>query len=493
MSPQFHVQHDDFFETVKEINSSIKHLKWKSLAGLNTTTETSTNKELMTSFQDKFSQNRPNVEIDKDTTMVPLENDTQVVEETTNPVRRSSRVRKMTDRMRESIEQGLLARNSTVTHCDEEYFEVMHNLDYSIQQDLDSPITYLAKTDRDTMYLHQALREPDREKFVQAVIKEMNDHIVRDHWKLIPISQVPANQKVLDAVWSMKRKRHLLTGEVYKWKARLNVHGGQQEYAVNYFDTYAPVVAWPVIRILMTLSILNKWKTRQIDFVLAYPQAKNQYDIYMRLPHGIQMKHTKEQHCLKLQRNLYGGRDAGRTFYLFMVKGLCELGFSKSAIDECVFYRDDTIFFSYVDDGIIIAPNESKIKTIISDLNKKFDIEDKGNINEYLGVKIEYLRDNRVKLYQPHLIKQIVSDLNLNPRIRGSQIPAASSKILHRYRYEQSHTAKWDYRSVIGKLNFLEKSTRPDISYAVHQCARFSSDPKKSHTQAVDPNPNPKL
>ena len=40
---------------------------------------------------------------------------------------------------------------------------------------------------------------------------------------------------------------------------------------------------------------------------------------------------------------------------------------------------------------------------------------------------------------------------------------------------------KFNYRSVIGKLNFLEKSTHPDLAYAVHQCARFSSDPKQSH------------
>jgi hypothetical protein len=43
----------------------------------------------------------------------------------------------------------------------------------------------------------------------------------------------------------------------------------------------------------------------------------------------------------------------------------------------------------------------------------------------------------------------------------------------------------WNYRSIIGKLNFLEKSTRPDIAYAVHQCARFSAEPKQSHGQAV--------
>ena len=43
----------------------------------------------------------------------------------------------------------------------------------------------------------------------------------------------------------------------------------------------------------------------------------------------------------------------------------------------------------------------------------------------------------------------------------------------------------WSYRSIIGKLNFLEKSTRPDIAYAVHQCARFSANPKASHAVAV--------
>ena len=38
---------------------------------------------------------------------------------------------------------------------------------------------------------------------------------------------------------------------------------------------------------------------------------------------------------------------------------------------------------------------------------------------------------------------------------------------------------------MIGKLNFLEKSTQPDIAFAVHQCARYSSNPKQSHSAAV--------
>ena len=46
-------------------------------------------------------------------------------------------------------------------------------------------------------------------------------------------------------------------------------------------------------------------------------------------------------------------------------------------------------------------------------------------------------------------------------------------------------TPEFHYRSVIGKLNFLEKSTRPDISVSVHQCARFSERPMRSHAEAV--------
>jgi hypothetical protein len=41
------------------------------------------------------------------------------------------------------------------------------------------------------------------------------------------------------------------------------------------------------------------------------------------------------------------------------------------------------------------------------------------------------------------------------------------------------------YRSVIGKANFLEKSTRPNIAVATHHCARFSVDLKQLHMDAL--------
>jgi Reverse transcriptase (RNA-dependent DNA polymerase) len=88
----------------------------------------------------------------------------------------------------------------------------------------------------------------------------------------------------------MKRKRRLRTNEIYKHKARLNIHGGQQELGVNYWETYAPVVTWAAIRLLLALSIICGWKSTQIDFVLANPQAPVECELYMKVPKGFEIE-----------------------------------------------------------------------------------------------------------------------------------------------------------------------------------------------------------
>ncbi len=110
---------------------------------------------------------------------------------------------------------------------------------------------------------------------------------------------------------------------------------------------------------------------------------------------------------------------------------------------------------------------------------------DEGDLCDYLGVKVDHLPNGTIKLSQPHLIQQILNDLGFNERTGTKPTPAASTVKLGRDLYGQPMSDEWHYRSVIGKLNFVEKSTRPDIAYAVHQCARFSSEPKESHAAAV--------
>ena len=66
---------------------------------------------------------------------------------------------------------------------------------------------------------------------------------------------------------------------------------------------------------------------------------------------------------------------------------------------------------------------------------------------------------------------------------KPKQTPALATVILQRDLDGKDLMNIGSTGSVIGKLNFLEKSTRPDIAYAVH--LRFSANPKKSHARAM--------
>ena len=93
--------------------------------------------------------------------------------------------------------------------------------------------------------------------FIKAMTEEVEDHVDIRHWELLPIEDVPKDTKVLNSAWPMKRKRDIKTRKMHKHKARLNVHGGQQEFGMNYFQTYSPVVNWFSIRTIILLSLTN--------------------------------------------------------------------------------------------------------------------------------------------------------------------------------------------------------------------------------------------
>ena len=121
----------------------------------------------------------------------------------------------------------------------------------------------------------------------------------------------------VNAVWTFKRKRDPL-GNITKHKARLNVHGGQTTQGVHYWDTYVPVVQWLTVRIVLILSLLENLNSRSIDFVLAFPQAKIEVDVYMRIPFGYKPPKNRPDglYILKLRKNFYGLKDASAFFWM---------------------------------------------------------------------------------------------------------------------------------------------------------------------------------
>jgi Reverse transcriptase (RNA-dependent DNA polymerase) len=498
VSPQFHLRYDNLFETVSpgRVNPQVRMSKWQKMCGFRgplprravENTDVRHSEGVLppdsVGADDVVRDDMPLPEpddnhIDPGPEDVPPDLTDGAVGPFGNPViepvptneRRSGRTRVQTQRFIESLQQreeGIVAYVATHETID----PLLYQEDRELLQFETDPIAFALKatSDPDTMYYHEAMKEKDAPQFRAAMTKEVDAHTAKQHWKLMRRSKVPTGVKVLPAVWAMKRKRRIATREIYKWKAQLNIGGHKQEYGVHYWETYSPVVRWTTIRLCLVQALLKGWSTRQLDFVQAYPQAKVSTDnVYIDVPQGVNFKGNPKDFCLHVLQNIYGGKDAGRTWSIHLDAGLQELGFIHSK----VYYQGKTMFLVYVDDGILMDPDPEAVEKAMWDLASKFEIEDEGAIDDYLGVKIAKGKEaGSFTLTQPHLIHSILEDLKLlnhgQTASKAADTPATFENKLHKDVDGEPFNYPWDYRSVIGKLNFLEKSTRGDLAYSVH-------------------------
>jgi hypothetical protein len=235
------------------------------------------------------------------------------------------------------------------------------------------------------------------------------------------------------------------------------------------------------------MALLFNWKTRQINFALAFPQANVECDMFVDLPRGVTFPGAhRSTHCIKLIKNLHGTKQAGRVWNRHLVNGLVDkMKFQQSKVDECAFCCGTAILLVCVDDGLLCGPSAKEIQSILTELAEIFDVPDEGEIDAYLGVKMLRPTPDAISLAQSHLIQQILDDMGIKANTKTKDKVAPSSTILRCDLNGEPFDEDWDCRSTIGKLNFLEKSTRPEIACAVHQCVRFSSNPKKSHANTA--------
>ena len=87
----------------------------------------------------------------------------------------------------------------------------------------------------------------------------------------------------------------------------------------------------------MIITILEDLDTRSMDFVLAFPQADLDTDVYMELPFGFEAPDgQRNAYVLKLNKSLYGLKQAAHNWFNTLDKGLRDRGFKPSNIDQCV-------------------------------------------------------------------------------------------------------------------------------------------------------------
>jgi hypothetical protein len=229
----------------------------------------------------------------------------------------------------------------------------------------------------------------------------------------------------------------------------------------------------PPKRTIPTRKIL-----KSVESLLEPDQAPIEMDMYMELLPGI---HTtlgdSKDYILLLLNNLYGQKQAGRVWNQYLVEKLLSVGFEQSLVDECIFYRGEVIFIVYVNDGIFLAKSNDQMSIAIKELkNLKLKIEDQWHPADYVGVNIKRHKDGTYELTQRALIDSIINNTGLtNAKVKT--VPAKVSEPLHAF--------KSDYRSIVGKLNYLVQTMRPDIMYATHQIAKYLADPRVPHGDAI--------
>ena len=249
--------------------------------------------------------------------------------------------------------------------------------------------------------------------------------------------------------------------EVYKWKVRLKVHRGQQEHGVHYWDTCALVVTWQMVRFFLILSILLGCHSCQLDFVMVYPQAPAEMPLYMRLPQGYKQNGmTRKTHALKLICNVYGQKQAGRVCNKYMDRSMHEIGFTPRKFDPCLYYCGSVVFLVYINDCIVLGPDNQAINRVVTDLHacsQHFTINDQGDIGDFLGIQIQKQDDGTIRLTQPQLIDSIIKDLHLQTGSNPKSTLAVTTNLLHKDANGPDMLPDFQYRSVISKLNFLRE------------------------------------
>ena len=192
----------------------------------------------------------------------------------------------------------------------------------------------------------------------------------------------------------------------------------------------------------------------------------------MQLPAGTTIKGVDpNKHLLQLQKNLYGLKDGQVTWHEHIKAGLLSQGFHQSKVDPCLFIKGTVLLVVYVDDAALFSPNSAALNREITSLKRSFELTDEGELQDYLGTRLTKHPDVRIKLQQKKMInKEMLGMGPASKNVKTHDTPAESSKILHTDEDGANRKHAWNYRAVVGCLNYLQAMTRPDLAYSVHQC-----------------------
>ena len=162
-------------------------------------------------------------------------------------------------------------------------------------------------------------------------------------------------------------------------------------------------------------------------------------------------------------------------------------GFTVLFLDPCLLTRSDFSICIYVDDAILISKNREAIDAFLNQFehDDRFDLTRKGDLAAYLGVQIDHLPHGSLHLSQLGLTARVIQLLGLDsPTLNQSRLPPRApmgAGLMLPLLPANLTTAPPSACSCT--LATTRALTAPWL--CIHQCARYSNNPKLPHDVSV--------
>ena len=259
-------------------------------------------------------------------------------------------------------------------------------------------------------------------------------------------------------IFKVKRNKY---GIPIKYKARLVAKGDSQIFGIDFWETYSPVARLATLRTLLGVAAIEKMMIHQLDVNSAYINADLSEIIFMSPPPNLNIQGN---HILKLKKSLYGLKQAGLNWYRCISEFLMSIGFQICSTDNCTFVKNQhtdniIIIIIYVDD-ILVSAKELHLITQTKDFIKaRFQIEDFGEINYYLGISIHRDRfSGNYFMSQKSYIETLCKKFNIR------QNPSYQTPLPLQFQYdhnefqglsteEKEYVKNFPIRQLIGAIN----------------------------------------
>jgi len=272
-------------------------------------------------------------------------------------------------------------------------------------------------------------------------------------------------------------------GSIERYKACLVAKGYSQLEGFDFTDVFASVTKLTTMRTVLSIAATKNWPTHQMDVSNAFLHGNLHEEVYMQLPPGFHKQ--GESRVCRLNKSVYGLKQAPCTRFTTFWSALLEAGFTQSRADYSMFLftraSHITILLVYVDDIVIIGDDALVISLLKKYLCNRFNIKDLGSLKYFLGIEVTRSKAG-IFLNQRKYALEILQDTGLlaskpvtTPLDYNHTLVADHGEVL---------SDPTSYRRLVGRLLYLTV-TRPDITYAVNLLSQFMSSPRDTPWQAA--------